>query len=302
MTDMADISPKQVIRQGPRDFDALLHGQFIGSFSSELQAWTELNRVFFQQQRDDVVPEDSDATGTELDVERTTSDHIDIPIPVPPADLETAATRLRSDPALKKALGRLREGGWSYTDQDDGGLLLRFEPRSKGRGKKTPSTYTTRQDSCTCPGATIRGACYHPLAWQLVNEALTPTTSLEAHVPYATFLPLCLLALSAGTEYVTLMAESEKATITLAAQDYITSTIHVEMMTVALLTIEQRLRAADLKRVIDALAVTVPPDLATITLDITCTSLVIMAGSAAEMLFFDGIDALPALDHDEQTT
>jgi hypothetical protein len=298
---MTNVPPKQVVQQGPSDFDALLHGQYIGSFSSELQAWTELNQVHFEQVRDGIVPLHSDAAGTDPDIERTRSDDLDITIPVPPADLEAAAARLRSDPALKKALGRLLEGGWSYIDQDDGALLLRFEPRSKGRGKKTPSTYTTSQDGCTCPGAIIRGACYHPLAWHIVNEALTPTTSLEAHVPYATLLPLCLLALSAGTEHVTLMAESDHGTITLAAQDWITSTIHVEMSTLALLRIEHRWRSTDLKRVIDALAATVPPDLPTVTLDIARTSLVIMASSADELLFFDGIDALPALDHDEQT-
>ena len=299
---MTNVPPKQVVQQGPRDFDALLHGQYIGSFSSELQAWTELNQVYFEQLRDGVVPAHDEAVRIEPDIERTPPDELDITIPVPPAELETAAARLRSDPALKKALGRLLDGGWTYTDQDNSGLLLRFEPRSKGRGKKTPSTYTTRQDSCTCPGAVIRGACYHPLAWQIVNEALTPTTSLEAHVPYAMWLPLCLLALSAGTEHVMFIADSDHGTITLQVQDCITSTIHVEMPTVALLTIAQRWRAADLKRVIDALAEAVPPDLSTVTLDIARTSLVIMAGAADELLFFDGIDALPALDNDEQTT
>jgi len=249
--------------------------------------------------RDGVVPAHNDAAVTAPDIEPTSLDERAITIPVPPADLEIAAARLRSGPALTKALRRLLEGGWSYTDQDDGGLLLRFEPRSKGRGKKTPSTYTIRQDSCTCPGAAIRGACYHPLAWQIVNEALTPTTSLEALVPYATWLPLCLLALSAGAEHVTLIADSDHGTITLEVQDCITSTIHVEMTTAALLTIEQRWRAPDLKRVIDALAETVPPDLGNVTLEIMRTSLVMMAGSADALLFCDGIDALPALDHVE---
>src|SRR5215210_5015416 len=49
MTNATDPNPNQVIRQGPRDYDALLHGAYIGSFPSELQAWTELNRVSFEQ-------------------------------------------------------------------------------------------------------------------------------------------------------------------------------------------------------------------------------------------------------------
>ena len=56
---MTNIPPKHVVQQGPRDFDALLHGQYIGSFSSELHAWTELNQVYFEQVRDGVVPEPS---------------------------------------------------------------------------------------------------------------------------------------------------------------------------------------------------------------------------------------------------
>ncbi len=38
-------NPKHVVDAGPGDYDAFLHGQYIGSFRSEMEAWTELNQV-----------------------------------------------------------------------------------------------------------------------------------------------------------------------------------------------------------------------------------------------------------------
>jgi len=251
---------------------------------------TPANHVIQKGSRDD------DAL---LHGQSTSFNELDITMAVPPAELEGAAARLRPDPALKKALARLLEGGWSYIDHDETGLLVRFDPRSKGRGKKRQTVYTTNEDSCTCPGAAIRGACYHPLAWQIVSEALNPTTSLQVCVPYATLLPLCRLALSSGAEYVTLTADSLHTTITLGVTNCVTGTIHVEMTTAVLLTIEQRLRAADLRRVIDALSEAVSPDLDLVVLDLAPTSLVLMAGSADDPLFFDGIDAADPVEHDQ---
>ena len=226
------------------------------------------------------------------------SPELAITMSIPRVELEGAATRLRSDPALEKALARLLEGGWSYTDDEDAGLAVRFDPRSKGRGKKAPSAYTTRENSCTCPGAAIRGACYHPLAWQIVSEALHPTTSLQLTVPYAVLIPLCLMVLSSGAEQVVLTAETEHTTMTLSVTGCVTGTIHVEMTCAVLLTIEHHLRAADLRRVIDAIVAAVPPDLDAVLLDLAPTSCVLMAGPADDPLFFDGVDALDPAESD----
>ena len=298
MTDATTTSPKQVIRQGPRDYDALLHGQYIGSFSSELQAWTELNRVAFEQPCQDIPPE-TDVSPSDMPATDTTIlDDEAASLPVPAADLATAATRLRPDPAITRALKRLLEGGWtSRTDEDTGELVIMFDPRSKGKGKKRPSYYTTKHDSCTCPGAIIRGGCYHPLAWQIVNEALIPTTTIQCMLPSALFLPLCLLALAGGAEHVTLSAESAQGTLTLAAPGVATGTVSVELATSVLLTIEQQLWTADLKRMIDALASTLPPDGDRIMLDLSPESLLIIGGSEDDPVFVDGIDALPTTQH-----
>ena len=293
---------KHGIQQGPQDDDTLLHGQSIGMFPSELQARTALNRVMITQLHNGVAPEpDADPCDEPIDTPPSFSE-LETPLPVPPAALEAAAARLRPDAALKKALARLLEGGWSYTDHDETGLLIRFDPRSKGRGTKRPAVYTTNEESCTCPGAAIRGACYHPLAWQIVSEARMPTTSLQVSVPYATLLPLCRLALSSGAEHVTLTADSLHTTITLGVTDCVTGTIHVEMRTAVLLTIEQHLHAADLRRVIDALPDAVAPDLDLVVLDLAPTSLVLMAGPADAPQFFDGIDAATPDQHDHPAT
>ena len=298
MTDATNTSPKQVIRQGPRDYDALLHGQYIGSFSSELQAWTELNRVAFEQLRQDIPPETDVSPSDMLATDNTIPDDASASLPVPAADLEAAATRLRPDPAITKALKRLLEGGWtSRNDDDTGELVIMFDPRSKGKGKKRPSSYTTKQDSCTCPGAIIRGGCYHPVAWQIVNEALIPTTTIQCTLPSALFLPLCLLAVAGSAEHVTLSAESARGTLTLAATDVATGTVGVELATSVLLTIEQQLRTVDLKRMIDALAGALPPEGDQIMLDLSPESLLIIGGTEDVPVFVDGLDTLPTTRH-----
>ena len=290
MTNATDANPKQVIRQGPRDYDALLHGHYIGSFSSEIQAWTEVNRVYLEQLQTGPVLETAGFASDEPPV--TTGDHDELTsLPVPAADLEAAATRLRPDPAITKALKRLLDGGWTY--QDEAELVIRFDPRSKGRGKKPPSSYTTRRDSCTCPGAMIRGGCYHPVAWQVVNEALAPTTSIQCALPSAMFLPLCLLALSGGTDDVILGADSGRGALTLRAPNVVTGTVIVEMATPVLLAIEQQVRATDLKRLIDALAGALSPEGAPMMLDLNIGSLLIMAGAEDAPLFVDGLETLP---------
>jgi hypothetical protein len=292
MTNATDTNPKQVIRQGPRDDDALLHGASIGSFPSELHAWTELNRVSFEQLRHSI------AAGTDVSecdmpaIDAACPDDEAISLPVPAAALEAAATRLRPDPAISKALKRLLNGGWTYQDDDE--LVIRFDPRSKGRGKKAPSAYTTKRDSCTCPGAIIRGGCYHPVAWQIVNEALIPTTTIQCSLPTAMFVPLCRLALSGGAEHVTLTADSGRGTLTLRAADVATGTIGVAMVTPVLLTIAQHLRASDLTRVVDALAGVAPPEGDHLTLDLSAASLLVIAGTEDAPVFVDGLDTLPS--------
>src|SRR4051794_16009255 len=101
---MTTTPTKHVIQQGPHDFDALLHGQYIGSFPSELQAWTELNRVLFVQLHEHDGPPADCAAGDIPTGAQATHDHPDITPPMPPADLQAAATRLHPDPALTKAL------------------------------------------------------------------------------------------------------------------------------------------------------------------------------------------------------
>ena len=301
MANATDTKPKQVIRQGPRDDDALLHGPYIGSFPSELQAWTELNRVSFEQ----LHPEGtrSIASGTDVSardlpaLDAACPDNEATSLPVPAAALDAAATRLRPDPAITRALKRLLDGGWTYQDDDE--LVIRFDPRSKGRGKKAPSSYTTRRDSCTCPGAIIRAGCYHPVAWQIVNEALMPTTAIQCSLPSAMFLPLCLLALSGGADRVTLTADSGRGTLTLGTPDVAIGTIGVEMATPVLLTIEQQLWATDLTRVVDALAGALPPDGDHLMLDLSDGSLLVIAGSEDAPVFLDGLDTLPIAVHNE---
>jgi hypothetical protein len=149
--------PKQVVRAASGDDDAFLHDQYIGSFPSELQAWTELNCVHFEHGRSStartaIEPVD-DATPVP-----TISDHAPhVLLPVSVAALEAAATRLRPDPAIHKALKRLLEGGWSCHENDT--LVITFDPRSRGRSGKLARPYTTTATSCTCPGAVIRGGC-----------------------------------------------------------------------------------------------------------------------------------------------
>ncbi len=304
MANATDTNPKQVIRQGPRDDDALLHGNSIGSFPSELQAWTELNRVSFEQ----LHPEASRSIASGTDVSESDLPAIDAAcpgdeitsLPVPAADLEAAATRLRPDPAITRALKRLLDGGWTYQDDDE--LVIRFDPRSRGRGKKVPSSYTTKRDSCTCPGAIIRGGCYHPVAWQIVNEALMPTTTIQCSLPSAMFLPLCLLALSGGADHVTLTADSGRGTLTLGEPGVATGTIGVEMATPVLLTIERQLRAADLTRVVDALAGLLPSEGDQLMLDLSDGSLLIVAGTEDAPVFVDGLETLQINMHNDRPT
>ena len=212
-------------------------------------------------------------------------------LPVPATDLEAAAARLRPDPAITKALKRLLEGGWAIQDDDE--LVIRFDPRLKGRGKKAPRSYTTKRDSCTCPGAIIRGGCYHPLAWQIVNEAILPTTSIQASVPSAMFVPLCLLALASGADHVILTADGGRGTLTLEAPDVAVGTIWIDLATPVLLTIQQQLRATDFRRVIDTLVGALPPEGDQLMLDLSDGSLLIVAGAEDASVFVDGLDTQP---------
>ncbi len=289
-------NPKHVVDAGPGDDDAFLHGHSIGSFRSEMEAWTELNRVQFEHWRRGTPTETHVSVGDEP-ISEPASDASDSALPVPAADLEAAVTRLRPDLALQKALKRLLDGGWTYQDDDE--LVIRFDPRSKGRGKKAPSAYTTKRESCTCPGAIIRGGCYHPVAWQIVNEARMPTTTIQCSLPSALFLLLCLLALSSGAEYVTLTADSGRGTLTVGDPGVATGTISVEMAAPVLLTIEQQLRASDLTRVVDALAGALPPEGDHLTLDLSDGSLLVIAGAEDAPIFVDGLDTLPIDSHNE---
>ncbi len=285
-----------VVSAEPGDDHAVQHGQYIGSFRSDMEAWTQLNQVQFAQCRH-ATPTHTRVSVDDEPGSEPASDAPDSPLPVPAADLEAAATRLRPDLALQKALTRLLDGGWTYQDADE--LVIRFDPRSKGRGKQAPGSYTTKRDSCTCPGATIRGGCYHPVAWQIVNEARMPTTTIQCSLPSALFLPLCLLALSSGAEYVTLTADSGGGTLTVGDPGVATGTIRVEMAAPVLLTIEQQLRASDLTRVVDALAGALPSEGDHLTLDLSDGSLLVIAGAEDAPIFVDGLDTLPIDSHNE---
>ena len=300
MTDTTNASPTQVIHQRPSDDDALLHGQSIGSFSCEHQARTELNRVACEQLRHGIPQRTPTTVG--VDVSESNMPAIDsiVPngesasLPIPAAVLQAAATRLRPDPAITKALKRLLEGGWtSRTDDDTDELVITFDPRSKGKGKKRPSSYTTKHDSCTCPGAIIRGGCYHPLAWQIISEAILPTTSIQASLPSAMFVPLCRLALASGADHVILTADSGRGMLTLKAPDLAVGTIWIDLATPVLLTIEQQLRATDLRRVIDALVGALPPEGDQLMLDLSDGSLLVVAGAEDTPVYVDGLDTQP---------
>ncbi len=284
-------SPKKVVYAGSGNYDAFLSDHYIGTFRSEIQAWTELNQVPFEQSRRGAAMETPVSVGDEPASETASDELAPTQLPVPAAELRAAAARLRPDPAIHKALKRLLEGGWSY--QDDDSLVVTFDPRSKGRKGKPARPYTTTADSCTCPGAIIRGGCYHPVAWQVVNEARVPTTSIQYVLPSTMFLPLCLLALSAGTDQVILRADSGRGTLTLAAPQVVTGTISVEIATPVLLTIEQQVRATDLTRVIDALACALPSQGEQLLLEINTGSLLIIAGTEDTPMFVDGLDTLP---------
>jgi hypothetical protein len=284
-------SPKQVVRAASGDYDAFLHDHYIGSFRSELHAWTELNRVQFEQTRHgiavDIPPNVSDDTPPPM----VSTDVALAPLPIPVAALEAAAARLRPDPAIHKALKRLLEGSW--TCHEDDALTITFDPRSRGHKGKVAKPYTTTAESCTCPGAVIRGGCYHPVAWLIVNEARTPTTSLQCALPSAMFLPLALLMLSCGTQVVTVCADSGSRTLTLRSSPSATVTIAVEMATSVLLVIEQQLHAADLKRVIDGLADALPPQGDQLLLEVDTSTLMIVAGTEDTPTFVDGLTLLP---------
>ncbi len=300
MTDTTNASPTQVIRQRLCDDDALLHGQSNGSISCAHQARTALNRVACEQLRHGIPQRTPTSVGVDVsqsDMPATDSivpNGESVSLPVPAADLEAAATRLRPDPALTKALKRLLQGDWTArTDDDTGELVITFDPRSKGKGKKRPSSYTTKHDSCTCPGAIIRGGCYHPLAWQIVNEAIFPTTSIQASLPSAMFVLLCRLALASGADHVILTADSGRGTLTLGAPDVAVGTIWIDLATPVLLTLEQQLRATDLRRVIDALVGALRPEGDQLMLDLSDGSLLIVAGAEDAPVYVDGLDTQP---------
>lgn len=283
--------PKQVVRAASGEYDAFLHDHYIGSFQSELHAWTELNRVQFEQTRHgigvDVPPNVSDDTLPES----ISTNVAVVPLTIPVAALEAAAARLRPDPAIHKALKRLLEGGWSCHEDD--ALTITFDPRSRGRKGKPAKPYTTTAESCTCPGAVIRGGCYHPIAWLIVNEARTPTTSLQCVLPSAMFLPLALLVLSCETDVIVLSADSGSRTLTLRSSLCATAAITVEMATPVLLVIEQQLRAADLKRVIDGLVDVLPPQGDQLLLEVDIGTLMLVAGTEDTPTFVDGLTLLP---------
>jgi hypothetical protein len=285
MNTTPDAHPQPVQRQRPCDDAAVLPGTARDAFPSELPAWKELNRVSFEHMRQGVAIESSCSPSAVPAADQPPS------LPVPAADLEAAAARLRPDPALSKALTRLLDGGWTY--QDDNELVVRFDPRSKGRGRKPPRAYTTTRDTCTCPGAIIRGGCYHPLAWQIVNEALLPTTTLQCTLPSALFVSLCRLALATGTEHVTLTADSAGGTLTLGVPNVATGALSVTMITPVLLTLVQQLRAADLTRVVEALVRVLPPEGDALVLDLSAGSLLVLAGPADAPVFLDGLDTRP---------
>ncbi len=300
MTDTTNTSLQQVIHQGPSDDDALLHGQSIGSLSSELQAWTDLNRGPVEQLRHGIPQRAPTSVGIDvsesdmLAIDSIVPDDEAASLPVPAADLEAAAARLRPDPAITKALKRLLEGDWTArTDDETDELVITFDPRSKGKGKKRPSSYTTKHDSCTCPGAIIRGGCYHPLAWQIVSEAIFPTTSIQASLPSAVFVPLCLLALASDADHVILAADSGRGTLTLEAPDVAVGTIWIDLATPVLLTLQQQLRATDLRRVIDALVGALPPEGDQLMLNLSDGSLLIVAGAEDAPVYVDGLDTQP---------
>lgn len=271
--------------------DAFRTDHSVGSCRADIQSWPKLHQEQTDQcSGDTAVEADVSMRGNHVCNDRL-DDTTPIVLPVPMVDLEAAATRLRPDPALHKALKRLLEGGWSY--QNDQSLVITFEPRSKGRKGKQAKPYTTTGDHCTCPGAIIRGGCYHPLAWQIVNETLVPTTAIQCMLPSAIFLRLCWFALSTDMDHIILRADSGSDTLTLAVPQMVTGSIIVDTATPVILVIEQQVRAMDLKRVVDALADALPPQGELLLLEVDIGTLMIVAGTEDTPTFVDGLILLP---------
>ena len=219
-------------------------------------------------------------------------------LPIASAELEAAAARLRPDPAIHKALTRLLEGNWSY--QTDTGLVVTFDARSRGRKGKPARPYTTTLDSCTCPGAIIRGSCYHQVAWQIVNESLAPTVAFHCTLHSTLFVPLTLLALAANTDRIMLTADSEHGTLTFAVPHHVTATINVDVPSPVRLCIDQHICATDLLRIIDGLQDALSPDGDDLLLEIDGDALMLIAGAVDEPVFVDGLIALPTnAPHDD---
>ncbi len=205
--------------------DAFRTDHSVGSCRADIQSWPKLHQEQTEQcSGDTAVEADVSMRGNHV-CNAPLDDAIPIVLPVPMVDLEAAATRLRPDPALHKALKRLLEGGWSY--QNDQSLVITFEPRSKGRKGKQAKPYTTTGDNCTCPGAIIRGGCYHPLAWQIVNETRGADDGDSMCVAVGNVpAGCCWFAVDATWTMIILCADSGSGTLTLAVPQIVTGYDH----------------------------------------------------------------------------
>jgi hypothetical protein len=278
------------VRADSDDRNTLLDDHSLRSFQSATKDWTASDQAHAPSFRYRTAIEADICIDDHPLLAVPSDDPTPMPLPVLAAELEAAAVRLRPDPAVDKALKRLLQGGWNYGEDD--ALVITFAPRSRGRKGKPAKPYLTTAHSCTCLGAAVRGGCYHLIAWQIVNEARTPTTSLECALPSATFLPLCLLALSRETDVVTLCVNSGGGTLSVRSS-IATATIAVEIATPVLLHIEQQVRAAELQQIIDKLLEALPFLGEEMVLEIDANTLLVIAGTVDAPTFVDGLTFLP---------
>jgi hypothetical protein len=219
-------------------------------------------------------------------------------LPIPYAQLEAAAARLRPDlapPALvKKALAEcLREPRWSYRyerSQRGEEVVLQIAPSSATlRTSRTPpKPYEARAMSCTCKGSFVRG-CKHPTACLIVAEALEPTTTIIGTMPQTLLRAAFDLAQTTGTPTVQLVADSGLSTCTLGAPDIASATSKLDLLTEcrALLRVEQQLPMDDVERLRTALH-ELPPSCLTVDLEIDEGSLTLCAWDGDRVIWYDG--------------
>lgn len=142
---------------------------------------------------------------------------ISLPQPIDAQRLTAAAARLRplwTPDQLTNALRKLMQPDWTYIVGDDlylaDTLILTLPPSAAtARSGKVRKPYQVTAQSCTCPGAVIRGrGCYHPACHAIVAEALEPATSIRGTISQRAFIHLVAFVLTADAPLLRLTVDS----------------------------------------------------------------------------------------------